>query len=54
VVADYRRFGSAHPSGFNSVFADGSGRTVHYSVSLAVLMAACRRDDGEPFSLDDL
>jgi prepilin-type N-terminal cleavage/methylation domain-containing protein len=53
-VPDYRRFGSAHPSGFNTVFADGSGRIIHYRVSLDVLMAACRRDDGEPFSLDDL
>ncbi len=53
-VPDYRRFGSAHPGGFNAVFADGSGRVIHYGVSLDVLMAACRRDDGEPFSLDDL
>jgi prepilin-type processing-associated H-X9-DG protein len=53
-VADYRRFGSAHPGGLNAVFADGAGRTVHYRVYPAVFTAACRRDNGEPFSLDDL
>jgi prepilin-type processing-associated H-X9-DG protein len=51
---DYRRFGSAHPGAFNAVFTDGSVRTIRYSVNLGVFTLASSRDDGQPFSLNDL
>jgi prepilin-type N-terminal cleavage/methylation domain-containing protein/prepilin-type processing-associated H-X9-DG protein len=60
---DYRRagsttpshkFGAAHPSGFNTVFADGSVRHVRFSVAVAVWTRACVRNDGMAYSLNDL
>jgi prepilin-type N-terminal cleavage/methylation domain-containing protein/prepilin-type processing-associated H-X9-DG protein len=54
VTTDYRTFGSAHPAGFNAVFADGSVRVIHYGVNLGVFTLACSRNDGQPFSTDDL
>jgi prepilin-type N-terminal cleavage/methylation domain-containing protein/prepilin-type processing-associated H-X9-DG protein len=47
-------FGSAHPTGINAVFADGSVRHVKYGVSPAAFMRACVRDDGLPLNADDL
>lgn len=47
-------FGSSHPGGMIAVFADGSVHTVHYTVDADVFRRACRRDDGEPFSISDL
>src|SRR4051794_28650939 len=44
-------FGSAYPSGFNSVFADGSVRMVRFEVSLSVFQLACVRNDGKSYSL---
>jgi hypothetical protein len=48
------RFGSSHPTLLNAVFGDGSVRIIRYSVSLTVFQRACARNDGQPFSLDDL
>jgi prepilin-type N-terminal cleavage/methylation domain-containing protein/prepilin-type processing-associated H-X9-DG protein len=54
VNTDWRTFGSAHPAGFNAAFADGSVRVIHYSVNLGVFTLASSRNDGQPFSTDDL
>jgi hypothetical protein len=46
-------FGSAHPSGFQCVLADGSVRMVSYTVNpTTVLQPLCQRDDGVAFSLN--
>ncbi len=51
----YSMFGSAHPSGFNAVFCDGSVRMIRYTVDVNnVLIPACVRDDSLVFSLDNL
>jgi prepilin-type processing-associated H-X9-DG protein len=47
-------FGSSHINGFNVVLADGSVRSIAYSVSLDIFKRACIRNDGQPFSWDDL
>lgn len=46
------RFGSAHSAGVNTLFCDGSVRMIRYDVSQSVFSFACRRDDGQPFTLD--
>lgn len=46
-------FGSAHPYGFNCVFADGSVRHVRYGVQLSLWQRACVRDDGEAIDLNN-
>jgi prepilin-type N-terminal cleavage/methylation domain-containing protein len=53
-TGDYRRFGSAHPGAFNSVFADGSGRSIRYDINPNVFRLVCVRNDRTPFSHDDL
>jgi prepilin-type processing-associated H-X9-DG protein len=40
--------GSAHPSGFNAVFADGSVKQYAYTVDPEVFNRAVHRSDGEP------
>lgn len=45
VDVDYS-FGSAHPSGMNAAFADGSVRTLRYSITPATLTALGDRRDG--------
>jgi len=47
-------WGGPHTSGFQVVFMDGSVRGVRFSVALAPLQAACQRNDGVAFSLNDL
>ncbi len=47
-------FGSSHSAGFLAAFADGSVRMVRYGVGAEVFRRACVRNDGLPFSLDDL
>src|SRR5262249_1542029 len=53
----YYQFGSAHPSGFNAVFADGSVHHVSYTIQsnndittgpLGMWQRLCIRDDGLP------
>jgi prepilin-type N-terminal cleavage/methylation domain-containing protein/prepilin-type processing-associated H-X9-DG protein len=59
----YYQFGSAHSSGFNAVFADGSVRLIRYSIQsnndpntgpLGVWQRICSRDDGLPVDSGDL
>jgi len=40
-------FGSAHATGFNAVFCDGSVRMVPYSIPLPTLQALCGISDGQ-------
>jgi prepilin-type N-terminal cleavage/methylation domain-containing protein/prepilin-type processing-associated H-X9-DG protein len=47
-------FGSAHSSGFNVTFCDGSVRFVRYTVSLATWARVCARNDREPFDANNL
>ncbi|MCI0704946.1 MAG: DUF1559 domain-containing protein [Planctomycetia bacterium] len=49
-----RYFGSAHTSGLNAVFADGSVRFVRFNVNPLTFMAACGADDGAVVNLSDL
>ncbi|HEX3151702.1 MAG TPA: DUF1559 domain-containing protein [Gemmataceae bacterium] len=46
------RFGSAHPSGCNFVFGDGSVRHIRYTVDPVTFMHACKRDDGQTVDLN--
>ena len=43
-----RRFGSAHPGGWNVVLCDGSVRSISYSVAPDVHCRLCNRKDGQP------
>jgi prepilin-type N-terminal cleavage/methylation domain-containing protein/prepilin-type processing-associated H-X9-DG protein len=45
----YDYWGSPHPGGFNVALADGSIRSVRYSVTLATLQALAARADGQVF-----
>jgi prepilin-type N-terminal cleavage/methylation domain-containing protein/prepilin-type processing-associated H-X9-DG protein len=57
----FYQFGSAHPSGFNAVFCDGSVRIIRYNIDsnntvtatrpLGVWQRLCKREDG--LSVDD-
>jgi len=42
----WQRFGSAHPSGINAVFADGSVRQISFSIANPIFQLVCRKDDG--------
>jgi prepilin-type processing-associated H-X9-DG protein len=53
-TASLTAFGSAHPTGFNAVFADGSVRHIRYAVNLTTWRRACVLNDGEVYSLNDL
>ncbi|MDW8198233.1 MAG: DUF1559 domain-containing protein [Gemmataceae bacterium] len=48
------RFGSAHVTGINTVFGDGSVRTIRYTVDPVVFMRVCRINDRGVVSLNDL
>ncbi|MBN9119501.1 MAG: DUF1559 domain-containing protein [Planctomycetes bacterium] len=48
------RFGSAHTSGMNAVFGDGSVRMIRFSVDPVVFMRACKIDDRGTLNLNDL
>jgi prepilin-type N-terminal cleavage/methylation domain-containing protein/prepilin-type processing-associated H-X9-DG protein len=55
------QFGSAHVSGFNAVFADGSVRHIRYAIQSnntttprGVWQRICSRDDGAPVNDSDL
>ena len=47
-------FGSSHPAAMNVAFADGSVRSIRYSVDLTIFQATAGRNDRTPFNLDDL
>jgi prepilin-type N-terminal cleavage/methylation domain-containing protein len=46
------RFGSSHPNGFQGVMADGSVRSISYSVSLYTFRNLGDRDDGQVLGND--
>ena len=49
-----RRFGSSHPMRFNAVFADGSVRSVTYSVEPGLFRRIGDKSDGQTVDLDGL
>jgi prepilin-type N-terminal cleavage/methylation domain-containing protein/prepilin-type processing-associated H-X9-DG protein len=53
-LAPSPRFGSAHSTGLNVAFADGSVRHVRFGINAQVWERACVRNDGLAFSLGEL
>jgi prepilin-type processing-associated H-X9-DG protein len=47
-------FGSSHPGVFNAVFADGSVRTIRFSIHPKIWRRACGRNDNQAFNMNDL
>jgi prepilin-type N-terminal cleavage/methylation domain-containing protein/prepilin-type processing-associated H-X9-DG protein len=47
-----QRFGSSHPQRFNAVFADGSVRSISYSVNLQTFNWMCNINDGHVVTFD--
>jgi prepilin-type processing-associated H-X9-DG protein len=47
------QFGSAHPAGMNAVFADGSVRTIRYSIDPVLFNRLGHRADGQTVTIDD-
>ena len=43
---DYTGFGSAHPSGFNIAFCDGSVHSISYTIDHETHRRLCCRNDG--------
>lgn len=55
VLADFARFGSAHPEAFNAVFGDGSVRRIRYAIDvLTVFKPITTRSEGDTFNAGDL
>ena len=44
----------SNPPLANTAFADGSVRSIRYSVELDTFKKACGRNDKQPYNLDDL
>lgn len=53
-LAVFSEFGSSHPGVINALFADGTIRTIRFSVSPSVWRRACVRNDNQNFNLNDL
>jgi prepilin-type processing-associated H-X9-DG protein len=49
-----RYFGSAHSSGINAVFGDGSVHHIRFGVDPVTFMRLCVIDDGDPVNLDGI
>jgi prepilin-type N-terminal cleavage/methylation domain-containing protein/prepilin-type processing-associated H-X9-DG protein len=49
----FATFGSSHPSGINSVFADGSVHRISFSIDSTVFSRLGSRADGLPIASDD-
>jgi len=49
---DRERFGAAHAAGFNAVFADGSIRTIQYTIDKTIFSYLGNRDDGQAVNGD--
>ncbi len=50
-VSDY--FGSAHPSGMNAAFADGTVHIIPFNVALANFQNLCQINDGNTVTFDE-
>jgi hypothetical protein len=48
------QFGGSHPGVVMAALADGSVRSVRFSVKLSVFRLFCRRNDRQSFSMDEL
>jgi hypothetical protein len=48
------RFGSSHPARFNAVLADGSVRSISYSVDRNLFRNLGDKSDGQPINIDEL
>jgi prepilin-type N-terminal cleavage/methylation domain-containing protein/prepilin-type processing-associated H-X9-DG protein len=48
-----KRFGSSHPGRFNAAFADGSVRSISYSINPLVFEYLGNKSDGNAINLDD-
>lgn len=46
------QWGSAHPSGMNAVFADGSVHLIPYNIPNETMLYLCVRDDGQVVNFD--
>jgi prepilin-type processing-associated H-X9-DG protein len=46
------QWGSAHPTGMNALFADGSVRIVPYTIDETTIKYLCIRNDGQVVNLD--
>ena len=44
-IAYWQMFGSAHPEGVNAAFADGSVRTINFTIVNSVFQLLCRKND---------
>jgi prepilin-type processing-associated H-X9-DG protein len=51
-IAYWQLFGSAHNSGINAVFGDGSVRQLSYQISNPIFQLLCRKNDGQPIRGD--
>ena len=47
-----KKFGSAHSSGFNAAFADGSVKTIKYQINITTISNFCSINDGS-FTYDE-
>jgi prepilin-type N-terminal cleavage/methylation domain-containing protein/prepilin-type processing-associated H-X9-DG protein len=45
-IAYWQMFGSAHPAGINALFADGSVKSISYTIPNPIFQLLCRKDDG--------
>jgi prepilin-type N-terminal cleavage/methylation domain-containing protein/prepilin-type processing-associated H-X9-DG protein len=50
----HKRFGSSHPGRFNVVFADGSVRSISYSIDPTLFSYLGHKSDGQAIDLSDL
>ena len=48
-----RRFGSSHQAGVNAVFADGSVRSISYTIDPTTFSYLGNKSDGQAVNLDD-
>ena len=50
---DLNRFGSSHTGSFNAVLADGSVRSISYSIDKTVFSYLGNKSDGQPINMND-
>jgi prepilin-type N-terminal cleavage/methylation domain-containing protein/prepilin-type processing-associated H-X9-DG protein len=48
------QYGSAHSSGFNAVFCDGSTHQIDYEINLPVFQNLCSRNDGQTLDITNI